>query len=43
LADAILECLADTGREIVEQGGDPERVERVVAAIDSNTRKAGTP
>lgn len=40
LADAILGCLAEVGNDIVEQGGDPERVGRVIAAIDGNIRKA---
>ena len=43
LAAAILDCLAKVGRRIVQQGGDPERVQRVMAAIEGNTMKTGTP
>ncbi|MFA7487200.1 MAG: type II toxin-antitoxin system HipA family toxin [Lysobacteraceae bacterium] len=43
LAAAILDCLAEVGRRIVQQGGDPERVQRVMAAIEGNTMKTGTP
>lgn len=42
LAGRILECLAEVGSGIVEQGGDPERVERVMAAIEGNAGEAGT-
>lgn len=38
LADAVLGRLADVGAGIVEQGGDPQRVERVMAAIAGNAR-----
>ena len=41
MADRILGCLADVGNGIVEQGGDPEHVERVMPAIEGNTRMAG--
>ncbi|TWT21099.1 type II toxin-antitoxin system HipA family toxin [Luteimonas marina] len=40
LAGRILGCLAEVGNGIVEQGGDPERVERVIVAIEGNTRMA---
>lgn len=40
MADAILGSLADTGNDIVQQGGDEKHVARVISAISSNTRKA---
>ena len=43
LAGTILERLATVGQGIVEQGGDPTRVARVVAAIEENISKARTP
>ena len=42
LAAAVLGCLAEVGHGIVQQGGDPGRVERVMAAIEGNTMKTGT-
>ena len=41
LADAIRGCLAEVGAGIMEQGGDPERVERVMDAIANNIRNTG--
>ncbi|MEO6228230.1 MAG: type II toxin-antitoxin system HipA family toxin [Thermomonas sp.] len=41
LAANVLACLPEAGREILEQGGDSSRVERVMAAIADNTRKVG--
>ncbi len=38
LAALILERLADVGASVVEQGGDPDRVERVMAAVAGNVR-----
>ena len=43
LATAVLACLAEVGQGIVQQGGDPVRVERVMAAIEGNTMKTGNP
>lgn len=42
IADAILGSLADTGNDIVQQGGDPTQVARVMSAIGGNTRKASS-
>lgn len=39
LAALILERLADVGAVVVRQGGDPERVERVMAAVSGNVRR----
>ena len=41
LADAIRGCLAEVGAGIMEQGGDPERVERVMDAVANNIRNTG--
>ena len=41
LADTILGCLAEVGYGLAEQGADQARVERVMAAISTNTRKHG--
>ncbi|MEJ5207458.1 type II toxin-antitoxin system HipA family toxin [Denitratimonas sp. CY0512] len=39
LAAMILERLADVGAGVVEQGGDPERMERVMVAVAGNVRR----
>lgn len=39
LGGRILDALEGVGREVVEQGGEPRHVERVVAAIESNAGK----
>src|SRR3546814_628849 len=41
LAGKVLACLPEAGDGILEQGGDPSRVERVMVAIAGNTRKVG--
>ncbi|HEY4530682.1 MAG TPA: type II toxin-antitoxin system HipA family toxin [Luteimonas sp.] len=38
LAGRILDSLAVVGRAVVEQGGEPRHVERVMAAIEGNVR-----
>ena len=43
LADAILGCVVDVGNGLVEQGGNPAHLERIVAAIQSNTRPTALP
>src|SRR3546814_14764709 len=41
LAGKVLACLPEAGDGILEQGGDPSRVERVMVAIGGNTRTVG--
>ena len=43
LADAILGCVVEVGNGLVEQGGNPAHLERIVAAIQSNTRPTALP
>src|SRR3546814_12624951 len=41
LAGKVLACLPEAGDGILEQGGDPSRVERGVVAIAGTTREEG--